>query len=116
MRKVKMALQNRLMVESSDEHIDVSVRDVEKAIMKLKSMISDGSEGLESDHIIQGTDTLNSIITVLICLIMVHGYVPVLINRSVIIAIPKDKRASLRDSTNDRGITLCNDITKVLDI
>ena len=41
---------------------------------------------------------------------------PVLINRSVIISIPKDKKASLRDSTNYRGITLCNAISKVLDI
>ena len=85
-----MSLQNRLVVESSDEHIDVSVSDVEKAIMKLKSRKPDGGEGLESDHIIQGT---------------VHGYVPVLLNRSVIISIPKDKKASLRDSTNYRGIT-----------
>ena len=70
MSRIKMSLQNRLMVESSEGHIDVSVSDVEKAIMKLKSRKSDGSEGLESDHTIQGTDTLNSIITVLICLIM----------------------------------------------
>ena len=83
---------------------------------KLKSRKSDGSGGLESDHIIHGTDTLNSIITVLICLNMVHGYVPVLINRSVKISIPKDKRASLRDCTNYKGITLCNAIAKVLDI
>ena len=42
---------------------------------------------------------------------------PVLINRSVIIiSIPKDKKASLRDSTNYRGFTLCNAISKVLDI
>ena len=53
MSRIKMSLQNRLVVESSDEHIHVlSIRDVEKAIMKLKSMKSDGSEGLESDHII----------------------------------------------------------------
>ena len=47
---------------------------------------------------------------------MVHGYVPVSINRSEIISIPEDKRASLRDSTNYRGTTLCNAIAKVLDI
>ena len=57
------------MIESSGEYIDVCVRDVEKAILKLRSRKSDGSEGLESDHIIKGTDTLNSILTVLICLI-----------------------------------------------
>ena len=44
-----------------------------------------------------------------------HGHYPSELNKSTIISIPKDKTASLSDSSNYRGISLFNCISKLFD-
>ena len=46
---------------------------------------------------------------------LIHGYNPDKLLASVIASIPKDKRASLNNSDNYRGISLCCALCKVID-
>ena len=83
---------------------------------KLKIGKSDESDGLCSGHIKQGTNKLFIMLAILMRMMLVHGHMPSQILRSVVISIPKDKRASLRDSKMYRGITLCSSIGKLIDL
>ena len=110
----------RRITSDKHSHSDIHVTCIRKAVHKLKNGKSYGSDGLCSDHSKQGTNTLFvmlfAISIALMRMILVHGHMPSQLLRSVIISIPNDKRASLRESKNYRGITLCSSIGKLTDL
>ena len=100
------------------EEIDriVSITDVDKAIYKLKAGKSDGNLGLISSHLLLSSEVFKCHLAKLITSMVTHGYQPESLLLATIASIPKDNRGNLNSSTNYRGISLCNSISKVIDI
>ena len=88
------------------------MNNVREAISKLKPRKSDGDAGLTTDY---GSYKLYSYISVLFSIMFPYGYVPTSMRQSVFIPIPKNKRKSLNDSENYRGIALSSILGKILD-
>ena len=86
------------------------------AINKLKSNKSDGSQGFDSDHLLNGTSTLFTMICILFSVMFSHGHTATDLLYSTIVSIPKNLRGSLCSSDNYRGIALCCSLCKVLDL
>jgi hypothetical protein len=83
---------------------------------RLKAGKGDGNQHLFSDHLINGGGVLHEFLALLFNCMMIHGYSPPALLSSVMIAIPKDRRASLCNSSNYRSIALSSSICKLLDI
>ena len=88
---------------------------IEQCIIQLKTGKHDGSEGFNSNHLINGGHCLHVFLSLLLNCMIVHGHTPKDLLASTIISIPKDMRASLCKSDNYRGISLFNAICKVFD-
>ena len=65
--------------------------------------------------LINGSQRLFIILSLLFNSMLVHGYTPDALLKSTIISIPKDSAASLTRSDNYRGISLFNSICKLFD-
>ena len=88
---------------------------VAKAVSKLRHGKSDGSTLQMSDHFINGTPKANVYLSLLFKTIMNHGVIPESMLLGTIIPIPKNRRKSMNDSSNYRGITLSSIMGKILD-
>ena len=75
----------------------------------------DGQYGFKSDYLINGTDKLFTVLSIMFNVMLTHGFNPDDLLRSTIISIPKDSRGSLCSSDNYRGISLSNSICKLVD-
>jgi hypothetical protein len=109
---------NALSIERSNDIdsclIDFSEMDI--LVKKLKAGKSDGNIGLYSDHIIHGTSTLFSYLTLLFNIMIVHGFSPNDMCVGTMIPIPKGKRINMNISDNFRGICLQSMFCKILDL
>ena len=85
---------------------------VKTCISKLNSGKDDGDIGFKSDHIINGTHVLLSLV---FNTMISHGYTPTVLLKSTIVSIPKDNKASLSISDNYRGISLFISINTLFD-
>ena len=81
----------------------------------LKIGKSDGSEGLFSDHFINGTRKLYVFLSILFTVFLCHGFSPDSMILGTMIPIPKDKKKSLCSSSNYRAIALSSILSKILD-
>ena len=104
------------IVDYEESDRNVSKDDVTKALKHLKARKSDGNQGFMSDHVILSCDLFKDYVSQLITSIITHGYQPRDILLGTIVSIPKDNRGNMCQSTNYRGITLCNALSKVIDI
>lgn len=93
-----------------------SVDDVYNAIKELKVSKSDGRVKSMSNYIINATSKTVLYLSLLFNSIISHGFVPSEMLLSTLIPIPKNKRKSINNSSNYRGITLSSIIGKLLDI
>ena len=110
-------ISKKLQVKVKNEPtISISVEDVQRAIKKLHRGKSDGSRGFTSDHLLHCSVACISAISSMMNSILSHGYCPTVFLESYIISIPKNNKGSLTTSNNYRGISLCNALTKVLDL
>ena len=90
--------------------------DVLRGVRRLKARKGDGNDVLYSDHLINGGGALHHALSMLFNCMLVHGYSPPVLLASVMISIPKDRRASLCVSSNYRSIALSSSIGKLLEI
>ena len=81
----------------------------------MKPHKDDGKYGLKSDHLINGTNKLFTVLSIMFNTMLTHGFNPDDLLRSTIISIPTDNRGSLCPSDNYRGISLSNSICKLFD-
>ena len=72
-------------------------------VTHLKDGISDGCEGLSSDHFIYGNRHLYVFLTIVFTFLR-HGFSPDTMILGTMIPIPKDKKKSLCNSSNYRAI------------
>ena len=88
---------------------------VTKCISNLNHGKMDGNKGHSTDHLIHGTRKLNTYLSLLFTSMLTHAATPYDMLLSTIIPIPKNKRKSLNDSENYRGIALSSSICKLFD-
>ena len=94
----------------------VSVAELTKLLNKLKPGKSDGFKNTKSEHYIYASQKFKVILCMLFQSMLVHGHMPEDLTRSVIVSIPKDKGKDLSNSSNYRGIALCDALAKLFDI
>ena len=108
-RIINSCCQNK---ECKSKHY-ISKADVSLAILKLKPGKTDCQ--LQSEHLKNGSELLFNHISNLLSSMLLHAYIPVDILTSTILPIPKDRKKSLHDSSNYRGIALNSLLGKILD-
>ncbi len=64
----------RRVDEDEEVYVEVPPEDVKNAITQLKSGKSDGDAGLDTDHLINGTDYLNRLLSILMNCSFKHEY------------------------------------------
>ena len=94
----------------------VTVTEVCEMTSKLKINKSDGLTGSCSDHIVYAPHRFAVLFTLLINVMLVHGYMPNDMLASVLVSIPKDARGSLTNSANYRAIALYSSMGKIVDM
>ena len=94
---------------------NVDVNCVSTAIKLLKKGKSDGTCNITTDHLINGSGKLVVYLSLLFNCMIKHGSVPSGFLESQIVPIPKNKRKSLNDISNYRGIAVSSVIGKILD-
>ena len=94
----------------------VTVTEVCGMTSKLKINKSDGLTGSSSDHFVYAPHRFAVLFTMLINVMLVHGYMPDDMLASVLVPIPKDPRASLTNSGNYRAIALYSSMGKIVDV
>ena len=72
---------------------------INTCISQLKNNKSDGHKGFNSNHLINGSNRMNVLLSLLFKAMLTHGHYPTELLKSTIISIPKDTTASL--STSD---------------
>jgi hypothetical protein len=112
MNDIQHEINNRL---NSSHEYNVSVDDVVSAIKRLKLGKSDGEEGLNSDHIINGPHLLYVFLTIIFNCMLIHGVSPDSMIIGTMVPIPKCKTKQLCCSDNYRAITLSSVIGKIFD-
>ena len=118
MADIKNEIKNKMKLCSDGKcynNHQISYDMVCKAISRLKMCKSDGSSEQTSDHFINGTKKANVFLSLLFKAILTHGVIPDAMLLGTVIPIPKNKRKSLNDSNNYRGITLSSILGKILD-
>ena len=99
----------------ANDHV-INTNDVATGIKLLKHNKSDGNEGLMSNHFIFGSTLLFEKIARLCTAMLCHGYAAPNLRLSTIIPIVKNKKSSINDSDNYRGIALSSILSKLIDI
>ena len=89
---------------------------VSECIKQLKHRKSDGYSGHCTDHFINGTPRLHTVLSLLISSMISHGYAPEQLSLATIIPIIKNKRKSANDVNNYRGIALSSVLGKLIDL
>ncbi len=87
MVKIKDNIQHQLCSNSFNQYV-ITVSDVIKSIGHLKHGKTNGTEGLFSDHIINGWDSLYVYLTMIYNAILIHGISPESIFLGTMVPIP----------------------------
>jgi hypothetical protein len=82
---------------------------------RLKDGKEDSIPNLSSNHYIHSNHKLHVYISILLNVMLSHGFCPIEFSRSTVIPIPKNPRKSLSCADNYRGISLSSIIGKLLD-
>lgn len=99
-----------------DKHLHTITNSmIKSAINKLKYGQYCSNAEIMSDSILYGTDRLYTLIAIMFTIMLRHGYDCDIFNNVTIIPIPKDKRKSLADSDNYRGISPNSALPKIFD-
>ena len=114
-KSVKTEIMSRIERQSNDCYC-ITIQDVINAVAHLKVGKSDESERLFSDHFINGNKHLHVFLSLLFTRFLVHGFSPDSMILGTMIPIPKDKKKSLCNSSNNRAIALSSILSKILDL
>ena len=93
----------------------VSVVEIKKALSYINHGKSDGTAGLYTDHLINAPIRFHVFLSLLFKSMLTHGSPAEGFMLSTIIPIPKNKRKSMNDSNNYRGIALSSILGKLFD-
>ena len=93
----------------------ISVNKLQYAINRLKSLKSNCTNQLFSDHFINGTVRFYTLISLLFTCMMSHGVAPSGLLLSATVPVPKDKLDNKSDSSKYRAIAISSILGKLLD-
>ena len=119
MYSIESEINNRikqLNAKGDLKHDLINYLDVKKAITKIKKGKSDGFEGLYSDSLINGPDSLYVIIALVFNSLITHDIVIDELLISTMTPIPKGKTVMYANSDKFRAITLSSLIGKLFDL
>ena len=94
---------------------NITAETVKNAISKLNSGKDDETYHMYSDNFLHATDVVIDNLSHLITAMLKHGTASQLVNKAVIIPIPKNKQKSLATSNNYRAICKNTILSKILD-
>ena len=118
---IKTSIKERCCPQSADREVTcqykhtIDVNDVAQAVTHIKLGKSDGHVGHCSDHTKYASGKLFIFISLLFNPIFMHGYAPHNMLISTIVPIFKNRKKSINDSDNYRGVALISVLGKVLD-
>ena len=98
-----------------DQDMVVTSNEMGDIIKDLSYNKSPGLDGICSEHMKFACQQLPVLLSILMSAILVHGYVPKSMLKSVIIPIIKNKNKRISDKDNCRPICLANVFTKVVE-
>ena len=81
---------------SDHKHV-ITLSDIDNAMKKMKRGKGDGYDGLTSDYLIKGTETLFYYISVLFSCMLTHCCIPDSFSMSTMVPIPKRGAGSMTD-------------------
>ena len=103
-------------LETADQYKHTTdFNDPAQAVTHIKLGKSDGHIRHRSDHIKYASGKLFIFKSLLFNSMFMHGYAPQNLLISTIVPIPKNRKMSINDSDNYRGIALSSVLGKVLD-
>ena len=108
-------IENKCCVCKCYNNHTVNVNMISCGIRSLKSGKKDGNKGLCTNHVLYGTTMLEVKLSFLFTSMLTHAVTPHDLLMSTVIPIPKNKRKSLNDSENYRGIALSSGLGKLFD-
>ena len=111
---IRQKLAYRLKGEVWANH-RVEISNTVEAIKKLNNNKNDGMLGTNSNHFIYGSEKLCGYLTCLLNIMFSHGHTAEDLLTSIIISIPKNYNASLKNSENYRGVALCVALSEIID-
>ena len=98
------------------DHVEVDNRVnfdiIQRCIKKLKAHKDYGNDGFKSNHLINGSNKLVIMLSIMFNAMLTHGFNTEKLLLSTIVSIHKDNRGSINSSDNYRGISLSNSICK----
>ncbi len=103
MNDIKCRIEDDLFKRGHNDYV-IRVADVIKSLAHLKQGKTDGEEGLMSDNIIHGTNSLYVLLTIVFSAMLIHGVSPDSMILGTMIHIPKNKKKSLCNSDNYKAI------------
>ena len=112
---ISEAIEERCCRDSCYCKHSISVDDIIAGIKHLKHNKKDGSLGHSTDHLINASHNYYVHLSLVLSAMLRHGFMPDNFVLSTIISIPKNKKKSLNDSDNYRGIALSNVVGKLYD-
>ena len=95
--------------------LKISSETIKNAIKCLNNGKNDETYDIFSDNFIHATDLTYEILCLLITVMLRHGTASEVLNKSIIIPIPKNKNNSLSESKNYRAISKNSIISKLID-
>ena len=95
--------------------IFITLAHINTCISQIKKYKSAGDKSFNSNHLINCSNHVNVILSLMFKAMLTHGHYPTKLLKSTLISIPKDTIASLSTSDTYRGISLFNNICKLLD-
>ncbi len=114
MVKIKDKIQQQLCSNSFNQYV-ITVSDVIKCIGYLKHVKTNVTQGLYSDHLINGCDSLYVHLTMICNAMLSHGISLESLLLGTMVPIPKNNRQYLCNSDDYRAIALSSIIGKILD-
>ena len=109
---------NNVINKSNDIYTDiiVSCEEVASAIMTLDNGKAVGLDQLSVEHLKNSSERLLSLLSDMLSMCFIHGYLPDELMSVVLLPLVKDKNKRLSDKNNYRPIAIANVITKVLEV
>ena len=109
-------IEQHIMFRSSPTDYVIAVKQVNDGIESLAKGKSDGDTGMLTDNIVNSPQICSVMLSLLFSSMLIHGYLPDELSKSVIVPIPKNVKESLCASSNYRGIALCSPISKLFEV
>ncbi len=126
-RDVYSGLYNSInVIEAHEEYLEVTrsvqteltqftVEEISEVVLKLKKDKACGQDGVYSEAIIYGGDSLKLRLCEFFNACLTHRYLPALMMECIFIPLPKCKHGDLSDINNYRAIAISSCISKLLE-